>query len=125
MRKEGPEMVAHESGQTSMRSLHTIIPTPALGVDDKSRLNARGVLSAGLGRGDVERWPCGGRGGHSDQSIARNLTFSLKFQVSPCTRHPAWVYFWLCSGARLDPDPTLALGVRHIPGLISVALPHQ
>ena len=118
-------MVAHESGQTSVRSLNKIIPTPALGVDDKSRLNARGVLSASLGRGDLERRLCGGRGGHGDQSIARNLTFSSKFQASPCTRHPARVYLWLCSGARLDPDPTLARGVCHIPGLISVALPHQ
>ena len=94
-------MVAHESGQTSLRSLNKIIPTPALGVDDKSRLNARGVLSASLGRGDVERRLCGGRGGHGDQSIARNLTSSSKFQASPCTRHPARVYFWLCSAKQI------------------------
>lgn len=118
-------MVARGSGQTSVHSLNKIVPTPALGMDDKGRLTERGVLSAGLGRGDVERRLCGGRGGYGNPSTAHSLTFSLKLQAPPRTRHPARVYFQLCSGARLDPDPTLARGVRHVPRLISVALPHQ
>ena len=44
-------MVARGSGQTSVHSLNKIVPTPALGMDDKGRLTARGVLSAGRGRG--------------------------------------------------------------------------
>ena len=91
-----------------------------------------GVLSAGMpavlwgrrsvavGRGLWDEW--GGQG--ALEAFVYNFTFFLKFQVAPCTRHPA-LYLWSEIGAGLDPTLVQAPGVHRIPGLISVALPHQ
>lgn len=82
-------MVAHGSGQTSVHSLNRVIPTPAMGVDDKTRLNTRGMLSAGLGRGDVERGLCDGRGGHFRGDLKHCPQPHILFNVPSISLHQA------------------------------------